>query len=230
MAAEVALRCMFLREGVLYKKSDSEKGSEDHSLVQEKEVKSDPQPVFVHIHTNSSAPPSALFITFILFPHSHLFFLPHSVFQLFHVFYILASLFFPLCTRSRDIPHTHAQLLNVTLMSAEATLNHKQNKRLLFVDYNDSLTFFDTFFCTRLYVKPDGLPRSEINTYCTVATRGLPLHHSYPPTQSPRRSGWAQKALPVVRLACEFVYFRRTWGTTSPQLLWPRSQLASASE
>ena len=74
MAAEVALRCMFLREGVLYKKSDSEKGSEDHSLVQEKEVKSDPQPVFVHIHTNSSAPPSALFITFILFPHSHLFF------------------------------------------------------------------------------------------------------------------------------------------------------------
>lgn len=127
MAAEVALRCMLLREGVLYKKSDSEKGSEDYSLVQEKEVKSDPQPVFIQIQ--ASAPLSALSSLFILLPHFPSFFLPHSVFQLFHAFFKTWSSILSLCTRSRDIPHTHAQLLNVTLMSAEATLNHKQNKR-----------------------------------------------------------------------------------------------------
>ena len=73
-------------------------------------------------------------------------------------------------------------------MSAEATPNHteiqnekKEPSRLLLVDYIDILAR-----AASPHVKPDGLLRSEINTYCS--DQGL-----YPPTQSPRRSR-AQKA------------------------------------
>lgn len=94
---------------LLYKKSDSEKGSEsekkrDHSLVQGERSQKRSSPLFVHIHTNSSASSPS-------FPSSFGIAIVSCLFDL-----TLPLLFFP-SAPDHEISHN-------SLMRCEATLNH----------------------------------------------------------------------------------------------------------
>ena len=118
MAAEVALRCIlrgkvcYIKRVTVRREARAREKKRNQRLVQEKEVKSDPHPswsIFIQI-------PALLHIaTFPSFPPSFGIAIVSS----------LAS-FLSLCMRSPHIPHTPPPLLNVTLMSAEPTLNHTE--------------------------------------------------------------------------------------------------------